>query len=147
MWQGKVYGLAFLIICFSGVWPYLKPMLMLVCWFTPPSRLSVAKRQGLLNFLDAFGKWSLVDTFFMVVCMVAFKFDLSATEGSGLIQDIFREAGDDANLRVFVQPNLGFFTFLIATFCSLIAGHITTACHRYAHKLGEFGVEEEDQGK
>ena len=26
---GKVYGLAFLIICFSGVWPYLKPMLML----------------------------------------------------------------------------------------------------------------------
>ncbi|OLP89578.1 hypothetical protein AK812_SmicGene28942 [Symbiodinium microadriaticum] len=48
----------------------------LVCWFTPPSRLSVAKRQGLLNFLDAFGKWSLVDTFFMVLCMVAFNFDL-----------------------------------------------------------------------
>ena len=34
-------------------------------------------------------------------------------------------------------------TFLAATFLSLIAGHITTACHRYAHKLGEFGVEED----
>lgn len=24
---------------------------------------------------------------------------------------------------------------------SLICGHITTACHRYAHKIGEFGVD------
>ena len=85
-----------------------------------------------------------------------------ATAGPGLLQDIFREAGDEANLNVYVQPNLGFLqlvcmwlqrlrgphtdglsTFLAATFCSLIAGHITTACHRYAHKLGEFGVEED----
>ena len=28
----------------------------------PPKYLSIEKRQGLLNFLDAFGKWSLVDT-------------------------------------------------------------------------------------
>jgi hypothetical protein len=34
----------------------------MVCWFTPPAYLSISKRQGLLNFLDAFGKWSLVDT-------------------------------------------------------------------------------------
>mmetsp|Transcript_33356 Transcript_33356/g.69614 ORF Transcript_33356/g.69614 Transcript_33356/m.69614 type:complete len:574 (-) Transcript_33356:102-1823(-) len=144
MWQGKVYGLAFLILGFSGLWPYIKPILMLVCWFTPPSRLSVAKRQGLLNFLDAFGKWSLVDTFFMVLCMVAFNFDLRATtDGPSLLNDIFREARSEAEFNVHVQPDLGFFTFLAATFLSLIAGHITTACHRYAHKLGEFGVEED----
>ncbi|CAE7290805.1 unnamed protein product [Symbiodinium microadriaticum] len=145
MWQGKVYGLAFLILGFSGLWPYIKPILMLVCWFTPPSRLSVAKRQGLLNFLDAFGKWSLVDTFFMVLCMVAFNFDLRATtDGPKLLHDIFHEAGAEAAFNVHVQPDLGFFTFLAATFLSLIAGHITTACHRYAHKLGEFGVEEDN---
>jgi len=34
----------------------------MMCWFMPPKHLSIEKRQGLLNFLDAFGKWSLVDT-------------------------------------------------------------------------------------
>ncbi|CAJ1403960.1 unnamed protein product [Effrenium voratum] len=142
MIKGKVYGLAVLIICFSGIWPYVKPMLMMLCWFAPPSQLSVAKRQGLLNFLDAFGKWSLVDTFVMVMFMVAFKFDLSApTKGSNLLSDILKESGDEARIQVQVEALLGFYTFLIASFVSLILGHITTACHRYAHKLGEFGME------
>lgn len=39
--------------------------------------------------------------------------------------------------HVFAVPS----SFLVATFMSLILGHITTACHRYAHKLGEYGVE------
>ncbi|CAK9009825.1 unnamed protein product [Durusdinium trenchii] len=118
-------------------------MLMMMCWFTPPSRLSVAKRQGLLNFLDAFGKWSLVDTFVMILFMVAFKFDLSAPDGPGILQDIFRESGDSATFGVQVDAMFGFYTFLIATFMSLVCGHVTTACHRYAHKLGEFAVEDD----
>lgn len=141
MFDGKVYALGLLIICFSGIWPYMKPMLMMVCWFRPPAYLSISKRQGLLNFLDAFGKWSLVDTFVMVMFMVAFKFDLAAPTGSGVLNDILRESGDNGQFQVQVEALYGFYSFLIATFMSLICGHVTTACHRYAHKIGEFGVQ------
>ena len=94
----------------------------MMCWFMPPQRLSVAKRQQLLNFLDAFGKWSLVDTrsheaskglekeprFVMILFMVAFKFDLSGTKGPGLLQDILRESNDDASFQVQVEALFGF---------------------------------------
>lgn len=143
MFDGKVYALGLLIICFSGIWPYLKPMLMMVCWFTPPKYLSISKRQGLLNFLDAFGKWSLVDTFVMVMFMVAFKFDLAAPTGSGVLNDILRESGDNGQFQVQVEALYGFYSFLIATFMSLVCGHVTTACHRYAHKIGEFRIEDD----
>lgn len=141
MFDGKVYALGLLIICFSGLWPYIKPMLMMMCWFMPPKHLSIEKRQGLLNFLDAFGKWSLVDTFVMVLFMVAFKFDLAAPQGKGILNDILRESGDEGQFQVQVEALYGFYSFLVATFMSLICGHITTACHRYAHKIGEFGVD------
>lgn len=79
----------------------------------------------------------------MILFMVAFKFDLSAPDGPGILQDIFRESGDSATFGVQVDAMFGFYTFLIATFMSLVCGHVTTACHRYAHKLGEFAVEDD----
>jgi len=47
---------------------------MLFAWTAPTSRLSVRKREQLLMWLDALGKYSLVDTYVLVLMMVAFRF-------------------------------------------------------------------------
>merc|ERR1719253_604632 len=93
MWNAKVYPLAFLIIAFSGIWPYAKLLMMLVCWFAPTKYLSPLRRHKLLDFLDAYGKWSLVDTFVLVLFMVAFKFKLELLSGTPWQDELQKELG------------------------------------------------------
>eukprot|EP00405_Crypthecodinium_cohnii_P056348 CAMPEP_0206629264 /NCGR_PEP_ID=MMETSP0325_2-20121206/66949_1 /ASSEMBLY_ACC=CAM_ASM_000347 /TAXON_ID=2866 /ORGANISM="Crypthecodinium cohnii, Strain Seligo" /LENGTH=481 /DNA_ID=CAMNT_0054154049 /DNA_START=63 /DNA_END=1506 /DNA_ORIENTATION=+ len=124
MWHGGVYPLAILILLFSGVWPYLKLILMLVCWFSPRSTLSLEARKKFLEFLDMYGKWSMVDTFVMVIFMVAFRFDLSGMGAtSPFVAALFEEFGEDARLVIYVEASLGFHLFLLATVVSLALSH------------------------
>jgi len=67
MWEAKVYPLSIIIALFSGAWPYIKLIMMLVCWFLPKNKLTVKKRELLLMALDALGKWSMIDSFMMVM--------------------------------------------------------------------------------
>lgn len=147
MWTAGVYPLAFLIAGFSGFWPYMKLWLMLLCWFSPTWFLTIARRQSLLDFLDAYGKWSLVDTYVLVMFMVAFRFELSGMKAaSPAIANIFKELGEDASFIVYIEGAPGFFVFMGATILSLVLGHGMTACHRYVLKIGEFGVDEDYVG-
>jgi len=147
MWTGGAYPLAILIGAFSGVWPYGKLMLLLLCWFVPPRRLTVTRRQRFLDFLDAYGKWSLVDTFVMVLFMVAFHLELSGMEAtSPVVAGMFNELGADARLAVFIEPTAGFYSFLVATVLSLVLGHAMTACHRSALQIGEYSIPEQCLG-
>ena len=34
-WDAKVYALAILIGGFSVIWPYVKVIMMILCWFLP----------------------------------------------------------------------------------------------------------------
>jgi hypothetical protein len=67
MWDAKVYALATLIAFFSGLWPYIKLVTMLLCWSIPPGLLSISYRQTSLVVLDVLGKWSLIDSFVMIL--------------------------------------------------------------------------------
>ena len=116
MWNAKVYVLAILIAFFSGFWPYVKLMFMLCSFLLPLSILSVSRREYFLRFLDAYGKWSLIDVFVMVMFTCAFHLHLALAPT--LVID------------VNVQADFGFFSFLYATMLSLVLGHITLACHR-----------------
>mmetsp|Transcript_46696 Transcript_46696/g.117526 ORF Transcript_46696/g.117526 Transcript_46696/m.117526 type:complete len:1072 (+) Transcript_46696:19-3234(+) len=148
MWTGGAYPLAILIGLFSGVWPYGKLMLMLLCFFAPPRILSVKRRQRLLDFLDAYGKWSLVDTFVMVLFMVAFHLELSGMDAaSPVVAGMFHELGSDAKLAVFIEPTVSFYSFLVATVLSLALGHGMTAFHRRALQIGEYSAPEEYLGE
>merc|ERR1712139_133385 len=51
--------------------------------------------------------------------------------------------GGNAVFKLYVLPTIGFHTFLIATLMSLINGLIMSSCHRYAHRIGEFGPSED----
>jgi hypothetical protein len=116
MWQAEVYFLAALIAFFSGAWPYIKLVLMLVGWFAPVKLLSVDRRESLLIILDALGKWSLIDFFVMVLFLCAFYIQLWI--GNIMLVD------------VTVMPKWGFYSFLLATMISLGLGHVILACHR-----------------
>jgi hypothetical protein len=98
-----------------------------------------------LEFLDAFGKWSLVDTYVLVLFVVAFSINMECgTAPSPTFQQVCQAAGvGDALFKLYVLPTIGFHTFLIATLMSLINGLAMSSCHRYAHRIGEFGPSED----
>lgn len=74
MWTAGIYPLSILILLFSGVWPYLKLVLLLVCWVTPLQYLGFKYRERILIVLDTLGKYSLLDSYVMVMMIVAFRF-------------------------------------------------------------------------
>ena len=116
MWDAHVYFLAVLIAFFSGSWPYVKLFAMFLAWVVPPRFISVPIRNSIIEFVDTLGKWSLIDAFVMVMLMVAFFFKIYI----GSVLDIY----------VTVYPELGFYTFILATLASLIIGHFTLHFHR-----------------
>lgn len=116
MYQAGIYVLLFIVVVFSGAWPYLKILMMLWAWIAPESMFSLKQRGRLLFSLDALSKFSLVDTFVLVIMMVSFRFHLAF--------------GDYAVVDVFVNPHFGFYGFLIATTVSLLAGHVELHFHR-----------------
>ena len=101
MYEAKVYTLMTLVLLFSGIWPYVKLVLMIFSWVLPKEFLSLNKRENLLMLLDALGKYSLVDSFVLVLMLVSFRFH----------SDIPGEAVVDA----YVIPQFGFYSFLLGT--------------------------------
>jgi len=138
MWAGRVYALALMIAFFSGCWPYFKLILMLVCWYLPTKFLSSTRRYAVLQFLDVYGKWSLVDTYVLVLMMVAFRFHIDDTYGVPEVHEIFDKAQASGSLTVYVQPSWEFSAFLVATLLSLVLGHVMCGCHRFVVGIGEY---------
>jgi len=127
MYNAGIYSLLFLVVGFSGIWPYAKLLLMLFGWCT--NLFDLRQRGCMLFLLDALGKFSLVDTFVLVLMMVSFRYHLVL---EGLM-----------TLDVFVNPGFGFFAFLLATSVSLIAGHVIL----YFHRQSLAGVPSADETK
>eukprot|EP00931_Biecheleriopsis_adriatica_P117811 TRINITY_DN93298_c0_g1_i1.p1 TRINITY_DN93298_c0_g1~~TRINITY_DN93298_c0_g1_i1.p1 ORF type:complete len:998 (+),score=156.45 TRINITY_DN93298_c0_g1_i1:36-3029(+) len=130
MWRAGSYALAFLIGFFSGCWPYLKLGLMALCWYLRPEKLSLQKRKAMLEFLDAYGKWSLVDSYVLVMFMVSFQ--ISVSSQSATTEAIIGDVGPLFDFAVLVHPQPGFYYFMLATILSLVVGHIVTAYNRRA---------------
>ena len=74
MWLAGSEVLSTLVALFSGVWPYMKLVLMLISFFLPTSILSHKRREKILIVLDATGKFSFLDTYVMIMMIVAFHF-------------------------------------------------------------------------
>ena len=53
MWQARVYPLSLLIAVFSGMWPYVKLVLMLFIWCAPPALFPDAWRETALAVCGA----------------------------------------------------------------------------------------------
>jgi len=125
MWTAGVYPLSILVAFFSGIWPYLKVVLMILCWFFPKAWMSENFRGKMLELLDILGKWSLLDTYVMIMMLVAFHFDIKFPIVN--TDDITKPTA----IQIFVYPAYGFLALILGTLMSLIMSHILLGFHRY----------------
>jgi len=124
MWNAKVYALSILIAVFSGFWPYMKLALLAGCWLVPVGKfVDVVHRERVLLVLDALGKCSFIDSFVMILMMVAFHFSISP------IVSPYTPA-DTIVVQTWVEPHYGFFSFIAATMSSLLITHFVVYYHR-----------------
>ncbi|GBG25388.1 Hypothetical Protein FCC1311_016062 [Hondaea fermentalgiana] len=129
MYQAGVYILALLVLVWSGIWPYLKLVLLLVCWITPPRFIPVKVRGGMLVVFDALGKWCMIDIFLMVMMSVAFRFHVVSSEVPYLSWLLPHEF---VTLDVTVGSHWGLFGFMLAAITSILVGHVILGYHRTA---------------
>lgn len=127
MWKAKTYALSILIAVMSCAWPYTKLFMMLACWILPAPAMNSVRREKWLKFLDALGKWSLVDSFVMVLMLIAFNFDLYFPIISSVITAPF-------SINLWVYPAYGFLTLMLGTVVSLANSHIMLALERYVDR-------------
>ena len=81
LYHAGIFPLLILVVCFSGIWPYVKLLLMLYFWMKPCANQHQQERR-LLN-LDALGKLSLVDNYVLILFLVAFRFHLGVSDNLG----------------------------------------------------------------
>merc|ERR1712217_93674 len=109
-------GIAVVIVITSAIWPFAKLCLLLVAWLLPPRYLSVGRRGRILDMLDAWGKYSFLDSWFLVITL------------SGLSLE-WESLGSMASLQIQTKPGLAFYAYLVATILSLVLGHVASECH------------------
>jgi len=128
MYKAGVYILALLVLAWSGIWPYLKLVLLLAMWFLPPRYLSVQNRGNMGTVFDYLGKWCLMDVFLMVMMSVAFRFYIKSSE----IPYLKTIMPGSVVLDVAVQSEWGMYGFVTAAMLSLVMNHVVLAYHRTA---------------
>lgn len=128
MWKAKTYALSILVACMSCVWPYMKLILMLIAWMIPTTIISAKHRERILRVLDELGKWSLLDSYFMILMVVAFHFVLRIP-----IVNV-EKISTERIVYLWVLPVYGFLGLIGGTLYSLALSHIICAIERYVAK-------------
>jgi len=116
-WNAGAYAILLLTLLFSGVWPIMKLFFLLGAWLFPFRLLSASSRGRMLGMLDTCGKYSFLDSWFLVLCMSAFSMKW---EGGG------------ASLSVLTNATPAYYMFLLATMLSLTLGNVASWYHHGA---------------
>ena len=124
MWLAGSEVLSTVVAVFSGVWPYFKLVLMLISFMLPTSILSHKRREKILLILDATGKFSILDSYVMIMMMVAFHFHVEVPLSDQ------SKAKNGALVDIFCLAAYGFITLIIGTLISLFLSHVITHLHR-----------------
>ena len=95
LWKQNELALAVVLFFFSIVFPLLKLVGLAVIWFW---RLRETERARLLHWLEALGKWSMLDVFVVAILIVLVKLGPLAK----------------------VEPRAGVYVFSAAILCSML---------------------------
>jgi len=71
LWREHEWGLAFLLIGFSVVFPTLKILLLLMIWNLEATNSPAHQRH--LHWLELYSKWSMLDVFVVALVVVSVK--------------------------------------------------------------------------
>ncbi|KAL7541037.1 hypothetical protein ACHAXR_011534 [Thalassiosira sp. AJA248-18] len=103
-WNGDAKLLAVIIVVFSGIWPYLKNIMLVIIWYLPTS---VERQTSTLLWLSRLSKYTLVDVFAVIGVLVGVQLQLNV-------------GGTEAVTRA--EPRFGIIAFFLATvweFCQI----------------------------
>ncbi len=67
LWEAKLYVVALLVAAFSLVFPFFKLLTLAWIWYLEKNP---RRRRKTLSFVHAFGKWSMLDVFVVVLVLV-----------------------------------------------------------------------------
>ena len=118
MYHAIVWTLMWLVLIFSGIWSYVKMLLLLLSFIVPQVHLLLQRRERLLIWLDALGKYSLVDSFVLVLMLVSFRFHIDVP-GLGAIDS-------------YVIPEFGFYMNAAAQTHRLSGARESLSSHVYS---------------
>lgn len=96
-WNGEARLLAVIIVVFSGLWPYLKNVILVIIWYLPATRNT---QSATLLWLSRLSKYTLVDVFAVVGILVGIQLQLNV-------------GGTEAVTRA--EPRFGIIAFFLAT--------------------------------
>jgi hypothetical protein len=113
-WNGDAKLLAVIIVLFSGLWPYVKSIIVLVVWYLP---MTVGAQRSVLLWLARLSKYTLVDVFALIALFVGVQLQL----------DI---GGTEAVTRA--EPRLGLIAFFWATVWQYLQIEVVRAMHERA---------------
>ena len=134
MWNAGTIFLSLAIALLSGAWPYVKNLLLIFAWVSPPTVFSTARRESLLEWLDAFGKWALIDVYVLIMLAVGFRFYISSSYSSSLTALL---PPDAVIVDVVVNPRWGIYGFLFGAIGTLVLNHVMIHFNRKAMAADE----------
>ena len=130
--KGGAWYLVVILVCLSGIWPYLKNVIMLIAWFVP---MTLSRRSSLLQWLTRLAKWSLVDVFVIVIICTGVKIDQELAGGFRFV--------------LVGEPRVGIITFCLAALWDLSQGEWMRTKHfelmHQQEQLGEDGEHEKEE--
>jgi hypothetical protein len=97
---------------------------MIISFVLPTSLLKKKKRSSILLILDATGKCSILDSYIMILMLVAFHFHIPFPVVPP------SEASQETIADVFVYAAYGFFTLILGTIISIFLSHVITQLNR-----------------
>ena len=125
MWNAGGKILALILVVFSGIWPYTKVAISIFLWVVPPTHYAPSSRGAAFMWLDALGKWSIIDIFVLVLSMVGFHLIIESPLVSFLPPNFWL-------VEVSVVPVWGLYSNLIAQVMSQLVSHVAIYYHRNA---------------
>jgi len=110
-WNSDAKFLAFIIVFFSGIWPYVKKLLLLWVWYKPQLEKS---RTSVLTWLLRLSKYTLVDVFAVIAVLVGTLLELGV-------------GGQEVATRAEPRPSI--IAFLLCTVWEFIQIEWVVHCH------------------
>eukprot|EP00984_Skeletonema_dohrnii_P020087 scaffold9706_cov79-Skeletonema_dohrnii-CCMP3373.AAC.7 len=110
-WNGGAKFLAIVIVLFSGIWPYVKNIILVIVWYMP---MTVKVQKSILLWLSRLSKYTLVDVFAVIGVIVGVQLQLNL----GGLEVITR-----------AEPRFGIIAFFLATLWEFIQIELIKVMH------------------
>jgi hypothetical protein len=120
LWNAKAYTLFYMVAGFSGVWPYVKLLVILTCWCAP---LSARRRESVLHKCEYFGTWSLIDLYVLVMLMLAFHMHIVSPTSLSFVPVNFYV------LDLMLTPVWGLYGFILGVCLSILLNYVVLRAH------------------